>query len=284
MNDMNTYCYIQEETSCANDYNGNFGYKIHDRGNRFYLTFDAILQSFGVLNRNKRMYEATNIMNQIETSDYIQSMLKQNQWQGEIDHPAPIYNGDELTITRMAGADMKYTSHYIRTPTLNGNLLNAHIQTDSGTKHGMNMAIKIVDGKIIPGFSARVFGSLKNKGGQPVVYVNKLITYDWVAHPSHKEALGKITQPLTEAVNALGKWAGAKIIFLKELAQIAANSSKETEWLCESFGLNIDDVIGVTSDGNSVVIQENTNTYVQPLTDKRIKAKTKLVVRDWLNN
>lgn len=285
--DFNSYCYIQEQTSTPEDYDGGFGYKVFDKGNRFYLTFPAILQSFDVKNRNGRYYDQDNIWNLIQTDNYIQSMLKQNSWCGEIDHPTPEKIGEELTVERIANPCLRLTSHFIRSPKMNGNLLEANIQTDSSNENGMNMAIKIVDGKIIPCFSARVFGALKNRGGRPTVYVRKLITYDWVLFPSHEEAKAKITQPIMESVKSAVRNAvdamGGKIIFLKELAQMAANNSKETEWLCESFNLTIDDVVGITNTGNSVVITEGSNVYVQPIRDKHVRSKVQNNVREWLN-
>lgn len=280
---FNALCYIHEQTSFEEDYADNFGYEVHDKGSRFYVTFPAVLQSFGIKNRNKREYEASNIVELIEHDDYIQSMLRQNSWMGEIDHPAPEYEGQALTVQRIANPDPKKTSHYIRSPILNGNLLEANIQTDSSNENGMNMAIKIVDGKIIPCFSARVLGELKRIGMRAVVNVRKLICYDWVFYPSHPEAMGKIKQPIMESVDPIEKFTGSNIIFFKELAQMAANSSKETEWLCESFNLNIDDVMGLTSTGNSVVIQENSNIYVQPISDKFVREKTKNILNDWLH-
>lgn len=282
MNNLDTFCYIREQTSFTEDYADNFGYQVHDKGGRFYVTFDAVLQSFGIKNRNKREYDASNIMERIQTDDYIQSMLRQNSWMGEIDHPAPTKDGEELTMQRIANPDMKLTSHYIRRPVLNGNLLEAGIQTDSSNPNGMNMAIKIVDGKIIPCFSARVLGALQNRNGRPVVFVRKLITYDWVLYPSHPEAMGKINQPMVESVNEAADLAGCTIIFFPELARMAATSSRETNWLCESFGLTMDDVVGVTNTGNSVVVREGANTYIQPIRDKFIRAKTQSTLKDWL--
>lgn len=284
INDMSALCYIQEQTSCEDDYKGSFGYEVVDKGNRFYVKFPAVLQSFGVKNRNKRFYEADNIMNCINTDEQIQDYLRKNSWMGEIDHPAPEYEGQKLTLQRIANPDPKKTSHYIRKPHLEGNLLKANIQTDSSNEHGMNMAIKIVDGKIIPCFSARVLGALRNINGRPVVFVNKLVTYDWVLYPSHREAEAEIKQPVMESVEAGAGEIGAKVIFLKDLAKMAANNSKETEWLCESFGLSIDDVVGLTNDGSSLVINENKNVYIQPISDKKIRSKTQSAVRDWLNN
>ena len=281
---LDTLCYIQEQTSYMEDYGNDFGYEVHDKGNRFYVTFNAVLQSFGRKNRNGREYDAENIMNKINTDDYIQSMLRQNSWMGEIDHPAPEKEGEELTMQRIANPNMKLTSHYIRRPTLNGTLLEAGIQTDSSNKHGMNMAIKIVDGKIIPCFSARVLGALQNRNGRAVVFVRKLITYDWVLYPSHPEAMAKINQPIQESVDIFTKHTGCKIIQFPELARMAANSSKETEWLCESFGLTIDAVTGLTETGSGIVIQESNNVYVQPITDKSIRKRTQSMLTDWLNS
>jgi len=281
--DLNTLCYIHEQTSFDDDYAGNFGYEVHDRGNRFYLTFDAVLQSFGDQNRNRRIYEAQNIMDCINNDDYIQSMLKQNSWMGEIDHPTPAYQGEELTIQRISNIDMTRSSHYIRRPRLVGNLLEASIQTDSGTDAGMNMAIKIVDGKIIPCFSARVLGSLDNTYGKPVVRVRKLIGYDWVLYPSHKLAQAKINQPIQESVEEASKQLGCTIIFLPELAKMAAANSREANWICESFGLDEKDIVGLTSTGNSVVITEGANTYVQPINDRFIRNKTQSMLKDWFN-
>ena len=285
--DLNTFCYIQEQTSFPEDYK-NFGYEYHDMGSRFFLTFPAVLQSFGVQNRNRREYEADNIWNCIQNDEYIQTMLKQNSWMGEIDHPAPENEGEKLTMNRIANPDLKKTSHYVRSPRLVGNLLEANIQTDSSNQHGMNMAIKIVDGKIVPCFSARVLGEARNKGSRVIVFVRKLICYDWVLYPSHAEAMGKLNQPLMESVQRVvdkaAAYAGAKVIFLKELAQMAANNSRETQLLCESFGLTIDDVVGITSTGNSVVIQENaTNVYIQPISDRFVRQRTQNVLNDWLH-
>ena len=152
-NELDTLCYIREQTSFTEDYQNNFGYEMHDMGNRFYLIFDAVLHSFGVMNRNHRSYDQKNIWDCIQHDDYIQSMLRQNSWIGEIDHPSAKMKGEELMIARISNPDMERSSHYIRKPRMEGNLLIGTIQTDSSTDAGMNMAIKIVDGKIIPYFN-----------------------------------------------------------------------------------------------------------------------------------
>lgn len=281
MNKLDTLCFLREQTSFDDDYMTEFGYKVHKSEGRFYLTFPAVLQSFGVKNRNRRIYEASNIMHCIESDEQIQTMLKQNSWMGEIDHPAPDKQGEELTMQRIANPDMSRTSHYIRSPHLNGNLLEANIQTDSGTEAGMNMAIKIVDGKIVPCFSARVLGALDTTSGRPVVNVRKLITYDWVLFPSHADAQAKIMQPLQESVSQFEQYTGTRIIPFPDLARMAVKEDN-VKFLCESFDISEDDVVGVTSTGNSVVFAENGNVYAMALNDTNIRNRTKSILSDWL--
>ena len=281
---LSSLCYVAEQTSFKEDYNDNFGYDLHDRGNRFYIVFEGILQSFDVLNRNGRMYDATNIMNCIQNDPYIVAMLAQNSWMGELEHPTAIYENQTLSLARLAGVFPNNTSHFIRKPRLEGNLLKATIQTDSSNQSGMNMAIKIVDGKVIPGFSARVLGELKTKNGKPFVDVKKLITYDYVLFPSHKEALGNVNRPFAESVQMVEKAINGSIIFFEELAKDVAKDSEEAQILCESFGLSNDDIIGVTSTGNSVVMKEKSNIYVTPITNEMARKKTKSYLRDWLKN
>ena len=280
--DVSTLAYIQEQVSEPADYKTNFGYTIHDRKDRFFLTFDAILQSFGVMNRNNRMYDADNIMDRIDNDPCIQSLLKHNCWIGELDHPISPVAGQEISISRLASPDPKRSSHYIRSPKLNGNLLEAHIQTDSSNEHGMNLAIKIVDGKIIPGFSVRVIGGLSKQGNIPKIVVRKVICYDAVLYPSHAEAVGKLSQPMMESIDTIEKYSGAKVIPFKELAKQAAKGSDETKWLMESFGLTEENLLGVTGSGNSIVITENSNIYLQPITDRNIRKNTRSILNDWI--
>lgn len=279
---LDTLCYIQEQTSFEEDYNGKFGYEVHDLGSRFYVTFPAVLHTFGPkLNRNGRRYDQNNIWTCISTDDYIQSMLRQNSWLGEIDHPAPAIDGENLSLQRISNPSLKESSHYIRSPRMVGDKLEANIQTDSSNKNGMNMAIKIVDGKIIPCFSARVLGT--KKPNSDIVWVRKLVTYDWVLYPSHAEAQGKLHQPIMESVQEMEKQMNTKIIYFPELAKMAAGA-EDVKYLCEAFELTEKEFYGVTETGNSAVFTENGNVYVQPLSSEIIRNRAKSSLTDWLNS
>lgn len=277
---LDTLCYIQEQSSFEDDYDGKFGYEVHDRGSRFYVTFPAILQSFGHANRNGREYDFDNIVRCIETDEYINTMLKNNSWMGELDHPDAEKTGEDLTVKRIANVDMRKSSHYIRSPkgSPDRKFITANIQTDSSNEDGMNLAIKVVDGHIVPCFSARVLGS--KAPGTNKIFVRKLVTYDAVLFPSHKEAEAQIHQPLMESVDEASRMMGVKIVYFPELARMAAGNSDETKMLCEAFELTEQDIIGVTGTGNSVVLNENGNTYVQPISSSIIRKRTKSALMD----
>ena len=284
MDNLETLCYLQEQTSYQEDYK-DFGFDVFGEGIYTYLIFPAILHSFGVLNRNGREYDADNIWNCICTDEAIQHYLSHNNWMGEIDHPNVEKQGEELSLNRISNPNMEKSSHFIRKPFLTPDkkLLKATIQTDCSTEAGRNMTHKILEGKVIPSFSARVLGALQRKMNRPVVNVRKLITYDFVAFPSHREADALIVQKLQEAANVLGMMAGARIIYLSELAKLAANNDRQVQWLCESFDITENDLLGVTDSGNSVVLTESGNVYIQPISDKNIRNKTRNMVQDWIN-
>lgn len=278
---LDALCYIKEQTSCEDDYDGKFGYEVHDRGSRFFVTFPAILQSFNCgSNRNGREYDFDNITRLLRTDEYITENLSHNSWMGELDHPNTDNEGESLTVARIANVDMRKASHYIRSPrgTDDKRFVKANIQTDSSTEDGMTLAIRIVDGHVVPCFSARVLGT--KRPGSNIVNVRKLVTYDCVLFPSHKEATAQINQPLMESVNEAERMMGCKIVYFPELAKMAAGNSDETKYLCEAFNLTEDDIIGVTKTGNSIVLNENGNTYVQPISSSIIRKRTKDVLRD----
>ena len=277
-------CYISEQTSFPEDYE-NFGYTVREGSNGFpVVEFESVLQSFGVLNRNGRNYQQDNVWTMVQTDPYVVDQRRRNCWEGEEDHPNAIFSGQKLAISRLTATDLGRASHYIRKPRCEGNLLKAHIQTDNGTECGRNMATKIMDGKIVPGFSARVFGNMTNIDGKPTIILTRLITYDWVNYPSHSDALAELNQPLMESANQTEYFKntfGNTMITFNELRDMLRSDSDEMKLLCESFHINADNIVGMC--GNSAVVQENANIFVQPLTDRHILKKSKHMIADWIN-
>lgn len=177
------YVFLAEQTSP--DYQIKNVNQVEDKG-LFYVVFDAVLHSFDVINRNRRIYTAKNVWECI-LAEKIQSFLSHDSWFGEADHPYEEYANTKLSATRMQTIEMGRISHKITKPNIKGNLLFARIETDSGSKFGVMMAKRILQG-MIPCFSCRSIAFLTKQNGKPIVVVKKIITYDWVLYPSHKEA------------------------------------------------------------------------------------------------
>lgn len=177
------YVFLAEQTSP--DYQIKNVNPVEDKG-LFYVIFDAVLHSFDVINRNRRIYTAKNVWECI-LAEKIQSFLSHDSWFGEADHPYEEYANTKLSATRMQTIEMGRISHKITKPNIKGNLLFARIETDSGSKFGVMMAKRILQG-MIPCFSCRSIAFLTKQNGKPIVVVKKIITYDWVLYPSHKEA------------------------------------------------------------------------------------------------
>lgn len=258
------FVYIAEETSP--DYTMR-GLNVHDKGHVFFVEFDAVLHSFEVINRNNRQYLRSNLEDLINNSEKIQDWLAKNAWYGEMDHPAPNYENEKLTQQRIANPYMPNRSHKILKPTFRGNLLEAHIQTASGTEAGRGFANEIIQG-LIPSFSCRMLATLKLINCKPTVIGRKLITYDWVLYPSHKEArmisrpnaVNKGIKTITESAKDFIKKKSKDIIIpLKEILEYVGMKDVNTQIIMESFDLDTSDIIGFDDNKNHLMIRDDQN-------------------------
>ena len=129
--------FISEQTTPENNEIKNLD--IVDKGGIFYVDFETCLHSFDVMNRNSRMYEASNIDECLKT-ERIQSYLSHGGWYGEMNHPTPEHKNQPLSPERIQDIKMDNTSHRMLNPHVEKNLLVSRIQTDAGTDAGMNLA------------------------------------------------------------------------------------------------------------------------------------------------
>lgn len=258
--------YISEQTSPEDNVVKNMD--VIDKGNGvFYVKFRTCMHSFDVLNRNSRMYDASNIMDCIG-SERIQHYLSHGGWYGEMDHPTPFIQGEKLHPERINLIWMKNTSHRFLNPTVERNLLMSDVETDAGTDAGMNLAKKMVQG-FIPGFSCRAIASMVNKNGRPLVLCRKVVCYDWVLYQSHREAeqdtsvknsfiskVAKTTDMITEKVKD-----GAKEILvpLKEILENVGRTDVNAQVVMEAFELSNDDLVGFNKDHSQIVIRDDNN-------------------------
>lgn len=268
MPDVMGFMYIKEDVSPIDNKPTNL--QVIDKPSLFYVQFDATMQSFGVMNRNNRMYEIDNVWNCIVNDPKIQDLLKNSGWFGEMDHPNAEKKGEELSAERILNPAMGNTSHKIMNPTRSGNLINATIQTDAGTSAGINMAKKILQG-MTPRFSARAVAELVNKNGVPVVNMKKLITYDWVLYPSHVEAHA-LTKP--KVVNTVCESAQddgvtyTMILPLKEILEYAGKKCVNSRVIMESFELDADSLVGFDRNCEHIIMKDNDNLIFSKMDSK----------------
>ena len=250
--------YIAEQTSPDANIVKNFD--VHDKNGVFFVDFESCIHSFDVLNRNSRSYEWPNIEECLKT-ERIQHYLSHGGWFGEMNHPTPKYKDHPLSPERIQDIDMDNTSHKMLNPHCENNLLISRIQSDSGTKAGMNLARKMVQG-FIPGFSCRAIASMMLKSGKPVVNVRKIITYDWVLYQSHREA-EQLTSKPTKFVNkepvAVSETSSDVMIPLKEILENIGNTDVNAQIIMESFDLTKDDLVGFSKSKKHIIIKDNDN-------------------------
>ena len=159
-------------------------------------------------------------------------------------------------------------SHKILRPTFNGNLLQAHIETASGTDVGVGFAKEIIQG-LKPAFSCRAVATMQMIDGKPTVLIRRLITYDWVLYPSHKEA-HIISEPklVEKCVNVY-----KDMISLKDVLKNVGETDANVSTIMESFDLTYDDIIGVNKKHDKVIIKDVDNRIyanISPETKHRI--------------
>lgn len=254
------FVFIEEQTSPEQNIVRNFD--VVDKGGIFYVDFETCLHSFDVMNRNSRMYKASNIENCLNT-ERIQSYLAHGGWFGEMNHPISKYKDRPLSSERIQDIDMNNTSHKMLNPHIEKNLLVSRVQSDAGTDAGMNLARKMVQG-FIPGFSCRAIATLVLSGGKPVVDVRKIITYDWVLYQSHREAeqlkdtetkfVSKNPQTVTENVDT------DIVIPLKEILENVGKTDINAQMIMEAFDLSTDDIIGFDSSKKHILMKDDHNT------------------------
>jgi hypothetical protein len=251
--------FIEEQTS-PDDYKIK-NFHVENENGIFYTEFDACLHSFDVMNRNSRMYEASNIDKCLHT-ERILSYLAHGGWYGEMNHPTPKYKDKPLSSERIQDIDMHNTSHRMLNPHIENNLLVSKVQTDAGTDSGMNLAKKMVQG-FIPSFSCRAIATLVLKSGKPVVDVRKIITYDWVLYPSHKEADQLTSTPtkfVNKSTNCVQENTSEDILIpLKEILENVGRTDVNAQAIMEAFDLTNDDLVGFTPDKKNMIMKDNNN-------------------------
>jgi len=240
-NKYETACFVQEApTSSEMDPRG-FKVFVSSDGHH-YCEFDATLQTFGSQNRMRRQYDPHNLVAVIDNDERIQTLVKQNKWRGELNHPNPDIKGEQYSDIRMTIPEPMRTSHMIRHNRLEGDKYKGIITTHPGTECGRAASSEIIDLGAVPSFSVRLLGSMIPNApiGRPNMRVTKVITYDMVDFPSHRNADGDVKPIVHQEGN---------IIFLNQLAKYCVDQSENLKVVCESFEISPEELMGINNDG-----------------------------------
>ena len=256
-NKYETACFVQEApTSSEMDPRG---FKVFVSADGYhYCEFDATLQTFNCQNRMRRQYDPMNLVSVINNDERIQTLVRQNKWRGELNHPNPDIKGEQYSDIRMTIPEPMRTSHMIRKNRLEGDRYKGIITTHPGTECGRSASSEIIDLGAVPSFSVRLLGNMIPNApiGQPNMRVTKVITYDMVDFPSHRNADGDV-QPIVHQEG--------NVIFLKQLAKYCVDQSENLQVVCESFQITPEELMGVSKDGSLLVNSNDGARYRIPL-------------------
>ncbi len=226
----------------------------------FYVTFDAVIQSLDVFNRNRRLYTRNAILESL-AADHIIELIQNNTWCGEAGHP------NSTDPKRIVTIDPKLVSHKISKVWDVGNLLNATIETlDDVNGFGRKMTNFVLQGGE-PAFSLRALCPLIKKPDGTAICSKKghIVTYDWVILPSHKEAYRDKSKPVNKMCQALESFGNeiedsmvpvsesSLIGFLKEESKNIKLVSNLAEIACENMVITEDMKYAILSNGKDTV-------------------------------
>ena len=172
---------------------------LSDTGRR--VVAEGTLQSMGVKNRNGRIYLKEDLAPEIN-GPRMTELLKTGNFCGEDGHPV---GPDASSIARQQTVDPKLVSVRYTKVWIDGNLIKGHFM---GTNNAYGEAFNqdLLDG-FLPSFSLRALGSIESKGGNAYVKNIKIVTWDRVIYPSHKEAYtkGLVTESASMIANNIEK-------------------------------------------------------------------------------
>lgn len=259
---------IMEQTSepCAvnvRDYNKN---------GLLYVTFDTVFQSFGVKNRNKRMYDGDAVMASWN-APHIQELIRKKSFVSEYGHPL------DQSMSRITQIDPDRICGRINSYYRSGNLLKGEFETFDDGRMGTMLTRRILQG-MEPAFSVRMLAKLtRTKDGTMLMnQPGHLVTADCVILPSHCEAYRDESKSINIVNKAICESAGADVTEEQYRDMVfAINESMFTDFIKEeskNFKLvqSVEEVIGdsikLTKDLNNIILTEGSNTYYIKTEDK----------------
>jgi hypothetical protein len=237
-----------------------------------YVIFETVFQSFGVKNRNKRIYDGDAVMASWG-APHIQELIRKKSFVSEYGHPL------DTSMSRVTQIDPARVCGRINSYYRAGNLLKGEFETFDDGACGTMLTRRILQG-LEPAFSVRMLAKLsRDKDGTMLMnQPGHLVTADCVILPSHMEAYRDESKAMNVVHKAINESAGSAITEEQYRDMVfAINESMFTDFIKEestNFKLiqNVEEVIGdslqLTKDLNHIILKENNNTYYVKVEDK----------------
>ena len=237
-----------------------------------YVIFETVFQSFGVKNRNKRIYDGDAVMASWG-APHIQELIRKKSVVSEYGHPL------DTSMSRVTQIDPARVCGRINSYYRAGNLLKGEFETFDDGACGTMLTRRILQG-LEPAFSVRMLAKLsRDKDGTMLMnQPGHLVTADCVILPSHIEAYRDESKAMNVVHKAINESAGSAITEEQYRDMVfAINESMFTDFIKEestNFKLiqNVEEVIGdslqLTKDLNHIILKENNNTYYVKVEDK----------------
>lgn len=237
-----------------------------------YVIFETVFQSFGVKNRNKRIYDGDAVMASWN-APHIQELIRKKSFVSEYGHPLDqsMHRVTQIDPARICG---RINSYY-----RSGNLLKGEFETFDDGACGTMLTRRILQG-LEPAFSVRMLAKLsRTKDGTMLMnQPGHLVTADCVILPSHMEAYRDESKSMNVVHKAITESVGLNITEEQYQDMVfAVNESMFTDFVKEeskNFKLikSVEEVIGnnikLTKDLNNIIIKEGTDTYYVNVEDK----------------
>ena len=237
-----------------------------------YVIFETVFQSFGVKNRNKRIYDGDAVMASWN-APHIQELVRKKSFVSEYGHPL------DQSMSRITQIDPTRICGRINSYYRSGNLLKGEFETFDDGACGTMLTRRILQG-LEPAFSVRMLAKLtRTKDGTMLMnQPGHLVTADCVILPSHMEAYRDESKSINIVNKAITESAGMEITEDQYYDMVfAVNESMFTNFIKEeskNFKLvkSVEEVIGdslqLTKDLNNIILKEGTDTYYVKVEDK----------------
>lgn len=198
-------------------------------------------------NRNGRMYLPKDFLPALKDERLLELLRTCNLF-GESDHPL------DASLKRQATIKKDNASHIILKVWADGDVINGIIRASDIIPIGDSFNNSILNG-VIPSFSLRALGGLKETKKGMCATNLRIITWDWVVYPSHKKAY--MTKKISDgALNNIKESSGIKRISESSIINFIKDESKNVKLITNLLEYAFDSV-SLSNDKKFMILENN---------------------------